>query len=229
MAVQSPPLGTPSVSSQSTSTRGGDDPGGRTASRRCSTTAGAESPLVITWANPIPPFWPGHAACAAGARASAVTNRARMAITVMSKQRRRPRVAAPPSIRAHGTPSRPRRDPRLRLGALERVLPRRARRRARGQGRRRPVKALPLRRPAAERARPRHGPASGGGPAGGPWRRRPVPGLGRPDRGGGRRTWPTHGVEIEEGPTTRHGGRGRGTSVYFRDPDGSLLEFISYR
>jgi len=37
-----------------------------------------------------------------------------------------------------------------------------------------------------------------------------------------------HGIEIEEGPVTRHGGQGRGTSVYFRDPDGSLLEFISY-
>jgi catechol 2,3-dioxygenase-like lactoylglutathione lyase family enzyme len=38
-----------------------------------------------------------------------------------------------------------------------------------------------------------------------------------------------HRVEVEEGPVARHGGRGRGTSVYFRDPDGSLLEFISYR
>jgi catechol 2,3-dioxygenase-like lactoylglutathione lyase family enzyme len=37
-----------------------------------------------------------------------------------------------------------------------------------------------------------------------------------------------HGVPVEEGPVPRHGGRGRGTSVYFRDPDGSLLEFISY-
>jgi catechol 2,3-dioxygenase-like lactoylglutathione lyase family enzyme len=37
-----------------------------------------------------------------------------------------------------------------------------------------------------------------------------------------------HGVQVEEGPTQRHGGRGAGTSVYFRDPDGSLLEFISY-
>jgi catechol 2,3-dioxygenase-like lactoylglutathione lyase family enzyme len=37
-----------------------------------------------------------------------------------------------------------------------------------------------------------------------------------------------HQVEVEEGPVTRHGGRGRGTSVYFRDPDGSLLELISY-
>jgi catechol 2,3-dioxygenase-like lactoylglutathione lyase family enzyme len=37
-----------------------------------------------------------------------------------------------------------------------------------------------------------------------------------------------HGVEVEEGPVPRGGGRGLGTSVYFRDPDGSLLEFISY-
>ncbi len=38
----------------------------------------------------------------------------------------------------------------------------------------------------------------------------------------------SHGVEIEEGPVPRDGGRGPGTSVYFRDPDGSLLELISY-
>lgn len=37
-----------------------------------------------------------------------------------------------------------------------------------------------------------------------------------------------HGVEIETGPVGRLGALGRGTSVYFRDPDGSLLEFISY-
>jgi catechol 2,3-dioxygenase-like lactoylglutathione lyase family enzyme len=37
-----------------------------------------------------------------------------------------------------------------------------------------------------------------------------------------------HGVEVEEGPSRRFGGRGEGTSVYFRDPDGSLLELISY-
>jgi catechol 2,3-dioxygenase-like lactoylglutathione lyase family enzyme len=37
-----------------------------------------------------------------------------------------------------------------------------------------------------------------------------------------------HGVEVEEGPVARMGARERGTSVYFRDPDGSLLEFISY-
>ena len=37
-----------------------------------------------------------------------------------------------------------------------------------------------------------------------------------------------HGVEIETGPVDRLGARGHGTSVYFRDPDGSLLEFISY-
>ena len=37
-----------------------------------------------------------------------------------------------------------------------------------------------------------------------------------------------HGVEVETGPVTRFGARGHGTSVYFRDPDGSLLEFMSY-
>ena len=39
------------------------------------------------------------------------------------------------------------------------------------------------------------------------------------------RTW---GVEIEVGPVERIGARGSGTSVYFRDPDGSLLELIAY-
>lgn len=37
-----------------------------------------------------------------------------------------------------------------------------------------------------------------------------------------------HQVEIAEGPIVRWGGRGQGTSVYFRDPDGSLLELITY-
>lgn len=36
------------------------------------------------------------------------------------------------------------------------------------------------------------------------------------------------GVPIETGPVPRLGARGHGTSVYFRDPDGSLLELISY-
>lgn len=36
------------------------------------------------------------------------------------------------------------------------------------------------------------------------------------------------GVAIELGPVPRHGARGQGISVYFRDPDGSLLEFIAY-
>ncbi|HWN20669.1 MAG TPA: VOC family protein [Gaiellaceae bacterium] len=35
-------------------------------------------------------------------------------------------------------------------------------------------------------------------------------------------------VEIEEGPVPRAGARGDGSSVYFRDPDGSLLELIAY-
>jgi catechol 2,3-dioxygenase-like lactoylglutathione lyase family enzyme len=38
----------------------------------------------------------------------------------------------------------------------------------------------------------------------------------------------THGVSVEVGPVQRFGSRGHGTSVYFRDPDGSLMEFISY-
>ena len=37
-----------------------------------------------------------------------------------------------------------------------------------------------------------------------------------------------HGVKIEAGPMQRFGARGPGTSVYFRDPDGSLMEFMSY-
>jgi catechol 2,3-dioxygenase-like lactoylglutathione lyase family enzyme len=37
-----------------------------------------------------------------------------------------------------------------------------------------------------------------------------------------------HGIEVEQGPVSRNGAKGQGTSVYFRDPDGSLLEFISY-
>ncbi|MEM1317986.1 MAG: VOC family protein [Pseudomonadota bacterium] len=36
------------------------------------------------------------------------------------------------------------------------------------------------------------------------------------------------GVDVEMVPVTRFGGRGEGTSVYFRDPDGSLMEFMSY-
>jgi len=37
-----------------------------------------------------------------------------------------------------------------------------------------------------------------------------------------------HGVAIERGPLQRFGAKGQGTSVYFRDPDGSLMEFMSY-
>lgn len=37
------------------------------------------------------------------------------------------------------------------------------------------------------------------------------------------------GVEIERGPLEGESGRrGKGRHVYFRDPDGSLLEFVSY-
>lgn len=36
------------------------------------------------------------------------------------------------------------------------------------------------------------------------------------------------GVSIEIGPVERRGAKNTGSSVYFRDPDGSLMEFISY-
>jgi ribonuclease HI/catechol 2,3-dioxygenase-like lactoylglutathione lyase family enzyme len=37
-----------------------------------------------------------------------------------------------------------------------------------------------------------------------------------------------HGVEVELGPVERPGALGTGRSVYFRDPDGTLLELIAY-
>jgi len=37
------------------------------------------------------------------------------------------------------------------------------------------------------------------------------------------------GAKIEEGPVGRQGGRRKaGSSVYLRDPDGNLLEFMIY-
>jgi ribonuclease HI/catechol 2,3-dioxygenase-like lactoylglutathione lyase family enzyme len=38
----------------------------------------------------------------------------------------------------------------------------------------------------------------------------------------------SHGVDVELGPTEKPGARGTGTSVYFRDPDGTLVELIAY-
>ena len=37
-----------------------------------------------------------------------------------------------------------------------------------------------------------------------------------------------HQGAVEVCPVPRGGARGPGTSVYFRDPDGSIIEFISY-
>ena len=37
-----------------------------------------------------------------------------------------------------------------------------------------------------------------------------------------------HGIGVEEGPVERQGAQGHGRSIYFRDPDGSLLELICY-
>jgi catechol 2,3-dioxygenase-like lactoylglutathione lyase family enzyme len=36
------------------------------------------------------------------------------------------------------------------------------------------------------------------------------------------------GIAVERGAMQRFGAKGPGTSVYFRDPDGSLMEFMSY-
>jgi len=37
------------------------------------------------------------------------------------------------------------------------------------------------------------------------------------------------GADIEEGPVEREGGRrGSGSSIYVRDPDGNLIEFMTY-
>ena len=36
------------------------------------------------------------------------------------------------------------------------------------------------------------------------------------------------GIAIHRGPLERFGAKGAGISVYFRDPDGSLMEFMSY-
>lgn len=37
-----------------------------------------------------------------------------------------------------------------------------------------------------------------------------------------------HEVPVELGPVSRNGARGPGHSLYFRDPDGSLIELIVY-
>jgi len=36
------------------------------------------------------------------------------------------------------------------------------------------------------------------------------------------------GIAVERGPMERFGAKGPGISIYFRDPDGSLMEFMSY-
>ena len=38
-----------------------------------------------------------------------------------------------------------------------------------------------------------------------------------------------HKLPIERGPMQRFGAKGSGMSIYFRDPDGSLMEFMSYK
>ena len=77
-----------------------------------------------------------------------------------------------------------------------------------------------------------HGPGSTPGSAradpGRPGQHRPLLPLGRNRR---RRQSPTSTPTAstpELGPVPRQGAAGVGTSVYFRDPDGALLELISY-
>ena len=67
--------------------------------------------------------------------------------------------------------------------------------------------------------RPRPGPAR---------EQRPLLRLARPHRDAPSSTWRATASRSKRGPVERDGARGGGRSVYFRDPDGSLLELISY-
>ena len=86
---------------------------------------------------------------------------------------------------------------------------------------------LSLRRQAAQRARPGRQAGRGGAAAGAPgnsdlcfeWSGPIADAVAHLER---------CGVAVERGPMQRFGAKGAGTSVYFRDPDGSLMEFMSY-
>ena len=67
-----------------------------------------------------------------------------------------------------------------------------------------------------------------------PKARRPTPGSGDfclvtgwPIERGQQRL-ASHGVDVELGPVERDGARGKMTSIYFRDPDGNLVEVSRY-
>ncbi len=87
---------------------------------------------------------------------------------------------------------------------------------------------LSLRRPPAQRARAGRDAGRGGAPAGRARQQRSVFRMARADRGCASPISNAAASPIERGPMQRFGAKGAGTSVYFRDPDGSLMEFISY-
>ena len=72
------------------------------------------------------------------------------------------------------------------------------------------------------------------------WRKRSTPGKGRHNLNHfcislGKKSWEglldrlnANNIDIEEGPVPRWGAHGTGTSIYFRDPEGNLIEARHY-
>ena len=75
---------------------------------------------------------------------------------------------------------------------------------------------------------PGTGPEPGGGAAGRAGRRRPLLRVGRPDRRRGAAPRGARRGAWRRGRSPATAGAGAARASYFRDPDGSLLEFLSY-